>query len=54
MKMDVRRPESAEAFAFPDFRSVKSKTQFLQKPHDFVTKIDPKGGPGGPQSAPRD
>ena len=54
MKMEVRRPESDEVFAFPDFRSVKMQNLVPSKNIKILSpKWTQKEGQGVPECNPR-
>ena len=54
MKMEVRRPESDEVFAFPDLRSVKMQNQGPSNNFTILTpKWTQKEGQGVPERSPQ-
>ena len=54
MKMEVRRPESDEEFAVPDFRSVKMQNPVPSKNLTILSpKWTQKEGQGVPERAPQ-
>ena len=54
MKMEGRRPESVEVFAFPDFRAVKMQNQVPLKNFTILSpKMAQKEGQGVPECTPK-